>query len=73
MQHPVNWYIFYWYLIIYVNIFNRIGGRIHTVEFGDGIIELGANWIHGTGKDNSMYTLAKEKGLIMEPYVFLDR
>lgn len=56
-----------------MNIFNRIGGRIHTVEFGDGIIELGANWIHGTGKDNSMYTLAKEKGLIMEPYVFLDR
>ncbi|XP_063445383.1 spermine oxidase-like isoform X2 [Mytilus trossulus] len=59
--------------VIVLEATDRIGGRIHTVEFGDGIIELGANWIHGTGKDNSMYTLAKEKGLIMEPYVFLDR
>lgn len=58
--------------VIVLEATNRIGGRIHTVEFGDGIIELGANWIHGTGKENSMYTLAKEKGLIMEPYVFLD-
>ncbi|XP_048002760.1 spermine oxidase-like isoform X2 [Leguminivora glycinivorella] len=26
---------------------SRIGGRVHTVPFGDGLIELGAEWIHG--------------------------
>ncbi|CAG9577555.1 unnamed protein product [Danaus chrysippus] len=27
---------------------DRIGGRVHTSEFGDGVVELGAEWIHGT-------------------------
>ncbi|CAG9577546.1 unnamed protein product [Danaus chrysippus] len=26
---------------------DRVGGRVHTVEFGDGVVELGAEWIHG--------------------------
>ncbi|XP_026325697.1 probable polyamine oxidase 5 [Hyposmocoma kahamanoa] len=25
----------------------RIGGRVNTVPFGDGVVELGAEWIHG--------------------------
>ena len=52
-----------------------IGGRIHTVQFGDddSIIELGANWIHGIGPENAIYTLAQSNGIIMKPYVFLDR
>ncbi|XP_061381737.1 uncharacterized protein LOC116778282 isoform X2 [Danaus plexippus] len=27
---------------------DRVGGRVHTVQFGDGVVELGAEWIHGT-------------------------
>ncbi|CAG4939063.1 unnamed protein product [Parnassius apollo] len=26
---------------------NRIGGRVNTVPFGDGVVELGAEWING--------------------------
>ncbi|KAJ2942391.1 hypothetical protein O0L34_g15995 [Tuta absoluta] len=26
----------------------RIGGRVHTVPFGDGVVELGAEWVHGS-------------------------
>ncbi|XP_048874759.1 peroxisomal N(1)-acetyl-spermine/spermidine oxidase isoform X2 [Brienomyrus brachyistius] len=42
------------------------GGRIDTTRpFGSDIIELGANWIHGR-KNNPLYTLAKEHGLLHE-------
>ncbi|OWR48569.1 peroxisomal N1-acetyl-spermine/spermidine oxidase, partial [Danaus plexippus plexippus] len=27
---------------------DRVGGRVHTVQFGDGVVELGAEWLHGT-------------------------
>ncbi|XP_039762747.1 spermine oxidase-like isoform X2 [Pararge aegeria] len=27
---------------------DRIGGRVLTVPFGDGVVEVGAEWIHGT-------------------------
>ncbi|XP_041983995.1 probable polyamine oxidase 5 [Aricia agestis] len=27
---------------------DRIGGRVKTVPFGDGVVEVGAEWIHGT-------------------------
>lgn len=59
--------------VVILEATDRIGGRIHTVPFGDGIVELGANWIHGIGEDNSMFTLAESKGLIQKPYVLLDR
>lgn len=36
---------------------NRIGGRVKTVPFGDGVIELGAEWIHGT-HSSRVYDLA---------------
>ncbi|CAK1554250.1 unnamed protein product [Leptosia nina] len=29
---------------------DRIGGRVKTVTFGDGVVEEGAEWIHGTVK-----------------------
>ncbi|OWR47430.1 hypothetical protein KGM_206203 [Danaus plexippus plexippus] len=29
---------------------DRVGGRVHTVQFGDGVVELGAEWIHGIEK-----------------------
>lgn len=38
---------------------DRIGGRIHTTPMGDGVVDLGASWIHGLGpgteSDNPEY------------------
>ncbi|XP_054259347.1 spermine oxidase-like isoform X2 [Macrosteles quadrilineatus] len=31
---------------------SRIGGRIYTSSFGDGVVELGAQWVHG--EDNNV-------------------
>ena len=31
---------------------DRIGGRIRSEEFAGDIVELGANWVHGTAKTN---------------------
>ncbi|XP_048480229.1 possible lysine-specific histone demethylase 1 [Plutella xylostella] len=35
---------------------DRVGGRVKTVEFGDGVVELGAEWIHGT-VNNRIYDI----------------
>ncbi|XP_041349505.1 spermine oxidase-like [Gigantopelta aegis] len=51
---------------------NRIGGRMRTQPFGSGIIELGANWIHGASLNNSVFTLASQHALLT-PYVTLNR
>lgn len=40
------------------------GGRIHTIEYADQIIELGAQWIHGRG--NPLYKLALKRNLLAE-------
>ncbi|XP_056017430.1 peroxisomal N(1)-acetyl-spermine/spermidine oxidase-like [Ostrea edulis] len=55
---------------------NRIGGRINTHTFGEyhgnpALIELGANWIHGTN-GNAVFSLAKENNLL-NPYVLLEK
>ncbi|RVE47205.1 hypothetical protein evm_008173 [Chilo suppressalis] len=36
---------------------NRIGGRVCTIPFGDGVVELGAEWIHGQ-VPSTVYDLA---------------
>ncbi|XP_026325696.1 spermine oxidase-like [Hyposmocoma kahamanoa] len=36
---------------------DRIGGRVNTVPFGDGLVEVGAEWIHGT-QHSRVYDLA---------------
>ncbi|KAG5882176.1 hypothetical protein JTB14_016444 [Gonioctena quinquepunctata] len=41
----------------------RIGGRIHTVSFGDSIIELVARWVHGQ-KNNVVYETVKDMDLL---------
>ncbi|XP_046549103.1 spermine oxidase-like [Haliotis rubra] len=41
----------------------RLGGRIHTVKFGESVLDLGAQWIHGL-KGNCVYKLAKEHDLV---------
>ena len=40
-----------------------IGGRIRDTKFGSLTIQEGTNWIHGIGKDNSMYQLKQKYGL----------
>lgn len=36
---------------------SRIGGRIHSVYFGDAYVEMGAQWCHGR-TNNIVYKLA---------------
>ncbi|XP_063836346.1 lysine-specific histone demethylase 1A-like isoform X2 [Ostrinia nubilalis] len=45
---------------------NRVGGRINTVPFGDGVVELGAEWMHGT-KPNTVYDLAVQNNVTVLP------
>jgi phytoene dehydrogenase-like protein len=54
---------------------DRIGGRVHTVDFGEGsVTDLGASWIHGLGPGagdfeawrgqlNPVYALAVANGI----------
>ncbi|KAJ3649630.1 hypothetical protein Zmor_021361 [Zophobas morio] len=46
---------------------DRIGGRIHSMEFGDSFVELGAEYCHGE-KNNITYELAKDLD-VLEPGV----
>ncbi|XP_073960120.1 spermine oxidase-like isoform X2 [Choristoneura fumiferana] len=45
---------------------DRIGGRIHSVDFGVGKVDLGAAWCHGE-KGNVVYELANPLGLLGRP------
>ncbi|XP_034233207.1 spermine oxidase [Thrips palmi] len=42
---------------------DRIGGRIHTVPFGDGVVDLGAQFCHGE-KGNVVYEMAHPLNLL---------
>lgn len=42
---------------------NRIGGRVHSVEFGDSIIDLGGTWVHGE-IGNVVYEKVKDLNLL---------
>ncbi|KAG2463342.1 PAOX oxidase, partial [Polypterus senegalus] len=42
----------------------RSGGRIKSTTFGNGIVEIGANWIHGPSKENPVFRLACEHKLL---------
>ncbi|KAK2585864.1 hypothetical protein KPH14_010458 [Odynerus spinipes] len=42
---------------------NRIGGRIHTTQFGEYLIDLGAQWVHGQ-VNNVAYELAAPLDLL---------
>ncbi|KAK9101291.1 hypothetical protein Scep_024721 [Stephania cephalantha] len=52
---------------------NRIGGRIHTMEFGGNRIEMGATWIHGIG-GSPIHKIAKEIGALEseQPWEHMD-
>ncbi|XP_042203782.1 spermine oxidase-like isoform X3 [Homarus americanus] len=42
---------------------DRVGGRVHTVEYGEHHLEMGAQWIHGE-EGNVVYDFASENDLI---------
>lgn len=42
----------------------RTGGRIYSVKFGDGYVDLGAQFCHGTD-GNVVYDLAKDLNLLV--------
>ncbi|CAK1554251.1 unnamed protein product [Leptosia nina] len=48
---------------------DRIGGRVKTVSFGDGVIEEGAEWIAGT-ENSRVYDLAIENNITVLPQDF---
>lgn len=41
----------------------RIGGRIHSVKFGEAFVDLGAQWCHGE-EDNIVYDLVKDLDIL---------
>lgn len=43
----------------------RIGGRVLTVQFGEGSVEVGAQYCHGI-RNNAVYNLAAAHGLLSE-------
>lgn len=49
--------------IIILEAENRIGGRIHSVEFGGSVVDLGAQWCHGQ-EQNAVYELVKDLNLL---------
>lgn len=42
---------------------NRIGGRIHSVEFGGSTVDLGGQWVHGEN-GNLVYDMVKHLDLL---------
>ncbi|XP_060808426.1 uncharacterized protein LOC106133731 isoform X3 [Amyelois transitella] len=48
--------------VLALEAMDRIGGRVHTVPFGDGVVEMGAEWIHGTSPSRT-YDLATKHGV----------
>nr|XP_026490687.1 spermine oxidase-like isoform X2 [Vanessa tameamea] len=45
---------------------DRIGGRVMTVPFGDGVVEVGAEWIHGT-EGSRVYQTAIQNNVSVLP------
>ncbi|XP_063160685.1 peroxisomal N(1)-acetyl-spermine/spermidine oxidase isoform X2 [Candoia aspera] len=44
----------------------RAGGRIRTAQLGNKLVEIGAQWIHGPSRENPVFQLASEAGLLDE-------
>ena len=42
----------------------RPGGRMFSQDHGNGLIEFGANWIHGANMTNSLFSFAMAEGLL---------
>ncbi|XP_030059047.1 peroxisomal N(1)-acetyl-spermine/spermidine oxidase [Microcaecilia unicolor] len=44
----------------------RCGGRIRTTRFAKGLVEIGAQWIHGPSKENPVFQLSSQYDLLDE-------
>ncbi|XP_001653663.2 spermine oxidase [Aedes aegypti] len=42
---------------------NRLGGRIHTVPYGDNVLDYGAQWVH-SNVDNVVYDMGAKYNLV---------
>lgn len=51
--------------IILLEAEDRIGGRIHTVSFGENHVDLGAQWCHGK-ENNIVYEMVGESDVLSE-------
>lgn len=51
--------------IILLEAEDRIGGRIHTVSFGENQVDLGAQWCHGKEK-SIVYEMVDAEGVLSE-------
>ncbi|RZC34913.1 Amino oxidase and/or NAD binding 8 domain containing protein [Asbolus verrucosus] len=49
--------------IIVLEAENRIGGRVHSVEFGGSVVDLGGQWCHGE-EGNVVYEMVKDLNLL---------
>lgn len=45
---------------------HRPGGRIWSTQFGKGVVEVGAHWIHGPSDGNPVFHVASKYGLLHE-------
>ncbi|XP_022123355.2 spermine oxidase-like [Pieris rapae] len=52
--------------VLALEAMDRIGGRVRTVPFGDGVVEVGAEWIHGTA-NSSPYRTAMQHNIAIIP------
>ena len=43
---------------------DRLGGRAFTRKYQDGVLEMGAQWLHGGCHANNMFNLAASRGLL---------
>ncbi|XP_050677301.1 spermine oxidase-like isoform X1 [Leptidea sinapis] len=51
---------------------DRIGGRVKTVQLGDGVVEEGAEWIHGTVKNCIYETAVKNNITVLAHNIDMD-
>ena len=48
----------------------RLGGRLHTIQVGGGMVDEGGNWIHGV-PENPLYHLAQDSGFTISEDNFI--
>lgn len=49
--------------VIVLDALNRVGGRVHTIDHSDYLLELGAQWLHGAD-ENPLYQWLTEKSML---------
>ena len=54
------------YKVTVIEARNRIGGRVHSKSLGKDIVDMGANWITGQGR-NPIYRIAKKHKIHIVP------